>query len=44
MTDAGLRTLEGMKNLDMVSLYDTRVTSDGLDRLHKTIPKANLYH
>ena len=33
-----------MKNLEMVSLYGTGVTQAGVDRLHRTIPKASIYH
>ena len=40
MTDAGLKQLEGLTELEMVSLHNTRVTDAGVEALEKSLPKA----
>ena len=43
ITDAGLRALHGMTQLQSVNVYGTRVTEAGAAELRKAIPKCNVY-
>jgi hypothetical protein len=38
ITDAGLTQLKGLKNLEMLKVYNTQVTSAGMHDFHAAVP------
>ena len=42
ITDVGLRQLEGMKGLNVLSVGGTKVTAAGVQRLKKALPKLQV--
>jgi hypothetical protein len=43
MTDAGLEHLKGLKNLEVLKVYNTQVTRAGLEQLREVIPKVVIW-
>ena len=44
LTDAGLKDLAKLQNLQYVNLYDTKVTEAGVAELQKALPKCRISH
>jgi hypothetical protein len=42
ITDAGLAHLDGMRNLDLVVLYGTQVTREGVQHLQRALPNTKI--
>ena len=42
ITDAGLEHLKGLKKLKYVSLQNTKVSQEGVDKLKKALPKCKI--
>jgi hypothetical protein len=38
VSDAGLKHLTGLKNLEMLKVYDTQVTTAGMHEFHAAVP------
>ncbi|HJZ90549.1 MAG TPA: hypothetical protein VKE40_06720 [Gemmataceae bacterium] len=43
VTNAGLRSLEPLKGLEVIWLYDNRMSDDGVNRLQKALPRTKIY-
>jgi hypothetical protein len=43
ITDAGLKYLEGLRSLKSLSVLDTRVTREAVERLQQKIPGLKCY-
>ena len=44
IADAGLKEVAKLKQLTLLSLYDTKVTKAGIAELQKALPKCNIGH
>ena len=44
MTDASIPRLAKLKQLQVLYLYRTRLTIDGMRRLQKALPKCRIYY
>ena len=42
VTDAGLEHLKGMTNLRKLTLVDTQVTDEGVDKLQQALPDCKI--
>jgi len=42
VTDAGLKELQNLKNLDSLFLVDTKVTDEGVKELQEALPKCEI--
>jgi hypothetical protein len=44
LMDAGLKELANLKNLTSLSLCETKVTDDAVEKLQKALPKCLIFH